>query len=135
MARHASGAPPGRAAAARGRTSPAHHVGRLAVHFSARGVSAGEAEAVHGVSVSGDALGGEVGFIGVGGEQAGDQGDRSVVASGVVFRGVGDGWGEAGAKGVEKRVSSITGPLVGEVREVDGVHAWCVSAGHHDYIA
>jgi hypothetical protein len=97
-------------------------------------VSAGEAEAVHGLGVSGDALGGEVGFIGVGGEQAGDQGDRGVVASGLVFRGVGDGWGEAGAKGVEKLVSPIAGQLVGEVRGGDGVHGWCVSVSCNDYI-
>ena len=41
----------------------------------------GDAQAVHCVGLGGDALDGEVGFVGVGGEHRGDAGDGVVVAA------------------------------------------------------
>ena len=102
----------------------AHHGRGLGGAFQdARGVGgvfAGQPQAVQGLGVGGDELGGERHLLGVGGQQGGDFGDGGVVAADEIFLRVGGGRGKAGPEGVDDLVVHIPWELEGEV----GRHGW-----------
>ena len=86
----------------------AHHAGGLGGAFEEQHgrdpAVVREAQAVHGVGVGGGDAGGEVGLVGVAGQQGGDVGDGGIVAVGESLGCVGDRRGEQAAEGVDDLV-------------------------------
>ena len=71
----------------------------------------------------GDVLGGDVGFVGIGGKHRGDLRDDGVVAACEVFGRVGDRRRERGAEGVDELVVTVPGELEGGV----GLSGWSMA--------
>jgi hypothetical protein len=86
-------------------------------------VEADQPHYILGLCAGGDALGGQLGLIGVDRGQGGDSGDGGVVSSEQRFRGVGYGRGKQGYEGVDE-------VAVGLGREVYG-RVWLVVLGFH----
>ena len=74
---------------------------------------AGEAQAIERLGGSGDILCGDVGFLGVGGEEGGSMGDGGVVTAGL-------GLGRVGGRSRERTAEGVDDLIVAGAGEVEG---------------
>ena len=75
---------------------------------------AGETDAVHRLGAGGDVFGGEMGLVGIDGEQAGDAGDGVAVAPGDVLGRLAHRR-QGSAQGVHDHVAGVAGQLAEQI--------------------